>query len=301
VRFLYIIDPLDGLNLETETSLLMMEEAARRRHHNYVATLEDLRLADREARARHREIALAPPGARPFYRLGEVADEALAGFDVVLMRKDPPVDDAYIAATFILEHAGTRVVNDPVALRTANEKLLPLRFPVPTPPSLVSGDPARLREFVAQHGRAVLKPLNDCSGRGIRIVAAASDVPNEPGGPVLVQKFIERVREGDKRILLVDGRAVGAVNRVPAHAAALANIHQGARVEATTISAEDARIVDTIAPRLVRDGLWLAGLDVIGGYVTEINVTSPSAARQINAVSGLHVERDLVDFLERIA
>lgn len=302
MRFLYIVDPLDGLNLETETSLLMMEEAARRGHANHVATLADLYLAGREGWARHRPIALAAPGARPFYQLGGAADEVLASFDVVLMRKDPPVDDAYVAATYVLEHAGTRVVNDPVMLRTVNEKLLPLSFPVPTPPSLVSSDEARVRAFVAAHGRAVLKPLNDCSGRGIRILASVADAPAELNGrAVLVQKFIDRVVEGDKRILVVDGRAVGAVNRIPADSSSLANIHQGARVEGTTITPDDARIVETVAPRLVQDGLWMAGLDVIGGYLTEINVTSPSAARQINAVSGLRVERDLVDFLERIA
>jgi glutathione synthase len=302
MRFLYVVDPLDGLNLETETSLLMMEEAARRGHANHVATLDGLYLADRGGRARHRAIALAPPGARPFYRLGDEVDAALADFDVVLMRKDPPVDEAYLAATFVLEHAGTRVINDPVALRTVNEKLLPLQFAVPTPPSLLCGEPRRIREFVAAHGRAILKPLNDCSGRGIRILASVDDVPADLAGrTVLVQKFIDRVIEGDKRILVVDGRAVGAVNRIPASLSALANIHQGARVEGTTITPEEARIVDTVAPRLAQDGLWMAGFDVIDGYLTEINVTSPSAARQINAVSGLHVERDLVDFVEKAA
>lgn len=302
MRFLYVVDPLDTLNLETETSLLMMEEAARRGHTNHVANLGDLYLAGREGWARQRPISLAAPGARPFYRLGDGAAEALASFDVVLMRKDPPVDDAYVAATYVLEHAGTRVVNDPVMLRTVNEKLLPLSFPVPTPPSLVSSDAARVREFVVEHGRSVLKPLNDCSGRGIRILGSAAEAPADlQGRAVLVQKFIDRVVEGDKRIFLLDGRAIGAVNRVPADSSSLANIHQGARVEGTTITADDLRIIDAVAPRLVQDGLWMAGLDVIGGYLTEINVTSPSAARQINAVSGLRIERDLVDFLERIA
>jgi glutathione synthase len=298
MRLLYVVDPLDTLNLETETSLLIMEEAARRGHENRVATVADLYLADRGGEARSRRIDLLP-GETPFYRLGAEGDGPLAAFDVVLMRKDPPVDEAYIAATHVLEHAGTRVVNDPVALRSLNEKLLPLLFDVPTPPSLVTSDPRRARDFVAAHGRAVLKPLNDCSGRGISILASPAEVPEVlPGGFALVQRFLDGVAAGDKRIYLLEGRAIGAVNRVPRDASALANIHQGARVEPTALTAAEQRIVAVVGPALVRQGIWMAGLDVIDGHLTEVNITSPSAARQINAVSGAHIERDLVDFLE---
>jgi glutathione synthase len=298
MRFLCVIDPLATLNLETETSLLMMEEAARRGHENHVTTVDELYLADRQGRARHRAIELQP-GRTPFYQLGHEVDAALSDFDVVLMRKDPPVDDAYVAATFVLEHAGTRVLNDPVALRSLNEKLLPLRFPVPTPPSIVTGEAERVRAFVAAHGRSVLKPLNDCSGRGISILHSPGDVPAAlPGRFALAQKFLEGVAAGDKRVFLLAGRAIGAVNRVPRSAAALANIHQGARVERTELTDADRCIIDVVAPQLERLGIWMAGLDIIDGHLTEINVTSPSAARQINAVSGSHIERELVDFLE---
>jgi glutathione synthase len=218
------------------------------------------------------------------------------------MRKDPPVDEAYVAATHVLEHAGTRVLNDPVALRSLNEKLLPLRFPVPTPPSLLSDDGERVRAFVRRHGRAVLKPLNDCSGRGIAILAGEEDVPPlETGRFVLVQRFLAGFAAGDKRVFLLAGRAIGAVNRVPRDSRSLANIHQGARVEATTLTAADHAILSAVAPALAGMGVQMAGLDIIDGHLTEINVTSPSAARQINAVGGLHIERELVDFLERSA
>lgn len=300
MRFLYVVDALDTLNLETETSLLMMEEAARRGHENHVATLDGLFLRDRAAWARHRGIDLQPAGAKSFYRLRGESDDPLSAFDVVLMRKDPPVDDAYLAATYVLERAGAPVVNDPVALRSVNEKLLPFEFDVPVPPSIVTADVARLRQFVAARGRCILKPLTDCSGRGIRILETAADAPADLGGRfVLVQQFLERVADGDKRILLLDGRAIGAVNRIPNDASSLANIHQGARVERTELTTAELRIVDVVAAPLARRGLWMAGLDVIDGCVTEINVTSPSAARQINAVSGRRVERDLVDFLEK--
>jgi glutathione synthase len=302
MRFLYIVDPLDSLNLETETSLLLMEEAARRGHENLFATIDRLYVLAGEARGVVQSIRL-DLSQRPFYRLGEPADVALDACDLVLMRKDPPVDAAYAAATFILERAAVKVpvVNDPVSLRTVNEKLLPLEFPGLTPPTLVTNDARRIREFVTAHGRSILKPLDQCSGRGIQVLTADGAAPRPDGRFVLVQEFLDAVRDGDKRIFLLDGRVIGAVNRIPRHPEALANIHQGATVVATTITARDQEIVDTVASTLVDRGLWMAGVDVIGGYLTEINVTSPSAARQINAVSHANVERSLVDFLEAMA
>lgn len=301
MRLLYIIDPLETLNLETETSLLIMEEAARRGHANAIVTIGDLYLSGDQARAATRTIWL-DLSTQPFYRLGAVQDVALAVFDLVLMRKDPPVDALYLGATFILERAATTVpvINDPVSLRTINEKLFPLSFSGFHPPTLVTNDVRRVAAFVAEHGRSILKPLEDCSGRGIRILADDAAVPAELGGAfVIVQRFIDAVVEGDKRIFLLDGEVLGAVNRIPRHRDALANIHQGATVAATTISARDREIVARVGPELLRRGVSMAGLDVIGGYLTEINVTSPSAARQINAVSGTHIERQIVDSLER--
>jgi glutathione synthase len=194
------------------------------------------------------------------------------------------------------------VVNNPASLRTVNEKLLPLQFPQFAPPTLVTSDLDRVAAFAAQHGRTILKPLDDCSGRGIRIVAAGAPIPQEWAGQFLmVQRFIPEVAEGDKRILVLDGEILGAVNRIPRGPDALANIHQGARVVATTITPRDREIVTAITPLLRERGLWLAGIDVIGGYLTEINVTSPSAARQINTVSGTQIEKPVVDFLEAMA
>lgn len=301
MRWLFVIDPLDTLNLETETSLLIMEEAARRGHESSVATIDGLYLAGDEARAATRTIAL-DLRARPFYRLGPPQDVALSAYDLVLMRKDPPVDATYLGATFILERASAAVpvINDPVALRTINEKLYPLAFAGFHPPTLVTNDARRVAAFVAAHGRSILKPLEDCSGRGIRILPDGGAVPAALGGAfVMVQRFIEAVRDGDKRIFLLDGEVLGAVNRIPRGPDALANIHQGAAVAATSITPRERDIVAAVGPELVRRGVPMAGLDVIGGYLTEINVTSPSAARQINAVSGTHIERAIVASLER--
>ncbi len=309
MHFLFIIDPLETLNLATETSLLLMQEMARRRHQTSVATLPDLYLTERGAGVRARTIAL--DGAdQPFDRVGAPAEHAFGDFDLVLMRKDPPVDADYVVATHVLERADAvvPVVNDPVSLRMVNEKLLPLSLPQFTPPTLITDDVSRLEAFAVAHRRIVLKPLDDCSGRGIQLVDAqhagqviGGYVAARGGRYVMAQQFLTGVAAGDKRILLLDGAPIGAVNRVPRSPDHLANIHQGARVEATALTAREHAIVAAVKPLLLARRLCLAGIDVIDGYLTEINVTSPSAARQINQVSGAHVEVPIVDFLERLA
>lgn len=309
MQFLFVIDPLETLNLETETSLLLVEELARRGHGASVATLDELFLTDRGPRvcARTLTVDLA---RRPFYELGPEREQAFSEFQLVLMRKDPPVDADYVAATHILERAAREVpvFNDPAGLRSVNEKLFPLTHTRWSPPTLLSRDAARLTAFARTHGRIVLKPLEDCSGRGIRFVNADEAEPviaaylgAHSDGFVMAQRFLSGVAAGDKRILLLDGEPIGAVNRVPQSLEHLANIHQGARVEATELTARDLEIIADVKPLLRERRLWLAGLDVIDGHLTEINVTSPSAARQINAVSGAEVERPIVDFLERLA
>jgi glutathione synthase len=306
MHVLFIIDPLETLNLTTETSLLLVEELARRGHQASVATLTDLYLSDQGAGVRAQSISL-DLSRQPFYALGAADDHRFGDFDLVLMRKDPPVDADYIAATFVLERAAAEVpvINDPASLRTVNEKLLPLNLSHLVPPTLISNDARRLAAFAAAHGRVVLKPLDDCSGRGIEVVEDADEgriaayVAARSGRYIMMQQFIAGVVAGDKRIFLLAGAAIGAVNRVPKSIHHLANIHQGARVEATTLTARDHAIIAAVKPLLAGRGLWLAGIDVIDGYLTEINVTSPSAARQINAVSGTHIERTIVDWLER--
>jgi glutathione synthase len=309
MHVLFVIDPLDTLNLTTETSLLLIEEMARRGHRASVATLADLYLTERGAGVRAQPIALDLT-RRPFYQLGTAADHPFADFDLVLMRKDPPVDVEYLVATYVLERAAAEVpvLNDPVSLRTVNEKLLPLTLPEFAPPTLISKDAQRLTAFAAVHGRIVVKPLEDCSGRGIQFVdapqaAATIDayLAARGGRYVMAQKFLAGVVAGDKRILLLAGEPLGAVNRVPRSADHLANIHQGARVEATELTPRDRAIIAAVKPLLLHRRLWLAGIDVIDGHLTEINVTSPSAARQINQVSGTRIEVPMVDFLERMA
>jgi glutathione synthase len=307
-RFLFVIDPLTSLNLETETSLLLAQELQGRGHTCFVATLPDLSLSQRGARFRARSIEVDLRAVPP-YRVGPVQIIAAGEFSLILMRKDPPVDGAYVAATYILESAArqTPVINDPLALRSLNEKLLALELPAWTPPTLVTSNPADLQQFAAEHGRIVLKPLSDCSGRGIAVVRAEESAKidaycaEKPDQVVVAQRFLDGIAAGDKRIIVLEGEAIGAVNRIPKSPQHLANIHQGAKVEATEITARERELVAALRPILEHHRITLAGIDVIDGWLTEVNITSPSAVRQINAMSGTRLEVPIVDVLERLA
>ncbi len=307
-RFLFVIDPLANLNLETETSLLLAQELQHRGNACFIATLPDLSLTERGACFRVRPIEVDLGGTPP-YRVGEPQRLAAHEVDLILMRKDPPVDAAYVAATYILEHAAreTTVVNDPLALRSLNEKLLALELPTWTPPTLITSDPGELCQFAAEHQRIVMKPLSDCSGRGILVVGSAdaatirSYCGAKPDQVVVAQRYLEGVAAGDKRIIVLEGEAIGAVNRIPKSPQHLANIHQGATVVATEITSRELELVAALQPILARHRITIAGIDVIDGWLTEVNITSPSAVRQINQMSHTRLEIPIVDALERLA
>ena len=308
MEILIVMDPLEALVLETETSLLLIDAARRRGHVCAVAHLEDLWLDDRTPRARVRAISV-DEDARPSVPPGGGEDRPIESFDLVLMRKDPPVDIDYMNALLILEPAAERVpvVNDPGGLRRSNEKLLPLEVPGAAAPSVVTADPRVVTDFVREHEDVVVKPLNEFSGHGIvRYSTRDSDLDAESVGSlaaherrhVLVQRFLPEVEQGDKRVLVVDGEPIGWVNRLPRPGSFRANIHQGARVEATELTSRERELIEAFRPVLAARGLGLAGFDFIGGYVTEINVTSPSALRQVNQVMGLRLEERVMDWLE---
>lgn len=308
LELLFVVDPLEVLILETETSILLMGEAARRGHTTHVVYGRDLYLREREARARARVIEV-DEAERPFWRLGDVADRPLTSFDLVLMRKDPPVDSAYAAVLSILGHArdAVPIVNDPDGLRRSNEKLLPLEIPGASVPTVVTADPEVVADFVREHEEVVVKPLNEFSGRGIvrlsiRQSALDADAVGAlaayQGQHVIVQRFLPEVARGDKRVFVLDGEPIGWVNRVPRPGSFRANIHQGADVEATELTDREREILTAARPLLAERGLAMAGFDFIGEHLTEINVTSPSAVRQINRVMGRKLEATMVDWLE---
>ena len=302
-----LMDPIAGIKPTKDTTFAMLLAAQSRGHACWVFTLPDLFLRDGKAWGRLRAVTVRDE-AVDYVTLGAVEERPLAEMDVVLMRKDPPVDLEYLTACYLLEHAGTWVVNDPTSLRNANEKLYALHFPEFLPPLLVSRDLGDLRAFLAEHGEIVVKPLSARGGEGVfylhqqdRNVGSILETVTGWGQHyVMAQRYLEAIREGDKRILLVDGEAVpGAMLRVPSASDFRGNLVAGATAVAADLTARDQEICAAIGPALRAAGLLFVGLDVIGGYVTEINVTSPTGAREIRRFFGIDAAERLWQRLER--
>ena len=313
MRVLFILDPLDRLHLAGDTSYALMLEAAARGWDVWTCQLEHLGLVHDDAVAEAAPTivvdAITPAEA---FQVEARQDMRLADFDVVLMRKDPPLDVRYLHATWILEHARgkTLLVNDPRGIRELNEHLAVLRFPHLTPPTIVTRSVERVRTFQREQGGAiVVKPVDGYGGLGIFVVrdgdmnaSSILETSTEAGARwTLAQKFLPDASKGDKRIILADGEPVGAVLRVPAEAESRGNLHVGGRAVKTTIDARDREIIDTIAPTLREYGQILVGLDVIGGMLTEINITSPTGVRQATRLDGVNVAAPILDCFERMA
>jgi glutathione synthase len=303
------MDPIEAVNIETDTTFMLMMEAQSRGHSLWVYGPERLALEDGRLMARGRPVTLrAVKGDH--HALGEVEARNLAEMDVVLMRQDPPFDMAYISATHFLEtiHPATLVVNNPFEVRNAPEKLFVTGFPGLQPPTLISADAEAIHDFRARHGDMVLKPLYGGAGSGV--VRLTKDDPNLDAllelhaligrEPVIAQKFIPAVAKGDKRILLVDGEPIGAINRIPAKGQVRSNLARGGRAEAVGLTARDLEICAAIGGELRRRGLLLVGIDVIGDYLTEINVTSPTGAQQLKHFGGADVAAKLWDRIEAL-
>jgi len=305
------MDPYESLNLATETSLVLMQDLIERGHGVYWVQQEDVALVQDQPMG----LVSSVTGVDPLQR-AEPSWSDLNSFDAVLVRKDPPFDTGYLQLTLILDYLdpGVSQFNDVKALRNFNEKMLPLRWPEFTPPTLITMNTDQLERFTVENRSIVLKPLNDCSGRGIlkidwdergdsREQIAEALIDSDGQARFLVaQKYLPAVSQGDKRIYLVNGEPLGMVNRIPQPGSYLANIHQGARCEPAQLNARENHIIRSIAPFLSEHGIFLAGADFIGGYLTELNITSPSAIRQINDVSGERVQHRIVDaMLESIA
>lgn len=308
MKFLFVMDPLARIQIETDTTFAMMCEAQTRGHEIWFCEPRHLGLEHDRAVA-----AAWPVTVRPVkgdhYLLGPQGSAPLDQYDAVFMRKDPPFDLDYYFATLLLERARGRtlLINDPRGLRESNEKLAVLNFPKLTPPMIVTRETTRLRSFLAeQGGEMVVKPLDASGGFGVFHVRQGD--PNT--GSILeqatnlgrrwtvAQRYLPEVRQGDKRILLVDGEPLCAVLRVPAPDDARGNLHVGARPMPTTLDDRDRAIIDALGPHLRSNGFFLVGLDVIGGFLTEINVTSPTGIREANTLYDAHFETRLLEKLE---
>jgi len=290
------MDPIEGVNIEGDTTFLMMESAQARGHSLFVYLTSTLAMEDGRVFVRGRDVTVQRvKGGHA--TLGEPRTADLSEFDVVLLRQDPPFDMHYIDTTFFLEavHPKTLVVNNPVEVRNAPEKLFVTKFPGLQPPTLITWDRAAILDFRARHGDLVMKPLNGRGGSGV--TRHLKDDPNldtmlelhaELGRePVIVQKFLPSVTKGDKRILLIDGEPVGAINRVPAKGQIRSNLAVGGEAQPIELSARDREICAAIGPELKARGLIFVGIDVIGDYLTEINVTSPTGAVALKRFTGI--------------
>jgi len=308
MRLAFVVDPPEALKAYKDSSIAMMREAARRGHAIHVLEAGDLHVRAGQVMAAVREITLEPSD-HPWYRAREARDERLADFDVVFMRKDPPFDQEYYYATLLLERAqagGTRVVNDPRALRDWNEKLAILRFPQFTPPTLVASDMARIHDFIAEQGDVVVKKLDGMGGTMIFRVAA-SDVNRNViveaitdlgSRTVMAQKFVPEIAKGDKRVLVIAGKPFDfCLARIPKAGETRGNLAAGGRGVAQPISARDREIGETVGAELVKAGIVFAGLDVIGDYLTEVNVTSPTCIVEIGEQMGRNAAVTLMDAL----
>ena len=317
MRLLFVLDPLESLRIYKDSTYAMMVEASRRGHALFTCGPQDLSLEGGRVLAWAWPTRLLPEFVEDRHREGrwwraEPADQQpLAAFDAVLMRKDPPFDMEYVYATYLLEHAvraGARVFNDPRAIRDHNEKLSIAQFEDFIAPTIVTRDADRLRAFVAQHGDAVLKPLDGMGGSSIFRVRADDpnlnviiETLNQFGArTTMAQRFIPEIRDGDKRILLIGGEPVPfALARIPKPGESRGNLAAGGTGVARELSARDHQIASALGPVLAARGLLLVGLDVIGAYLTEVNVTSPTCFREIMEQTGFDVAASFVDAVER--
>jgi glutathione synthase len=303
------MDPIDKINIDKDTTFVLMLEAQRRGHEVYFMELDDLFVRGGTPEGRFRRIELAR--ATPHSRLGEYTTGALEEFDTIWMRKDPPFDLKFFFATHLLsliDPSKCFVMNSPKGLREANEKLYALRFPEQIPQTLVTSDMTRLRSFMTElGGEMIIKPLDASGGSGVfylneqdRNTNSILELATDNGRRLVMgQRYLPEIRQGDKRILVLNGEPVGAVLRVPLESETRGNIHVGGQCVKSEITGRDKEICAALAPLLRADGLYFVGLDVIGSFLTEVNVTSPTGIQEVNALNHVCLESNVVDFVEQ--
>ncbi len=301
------MDPLETMHPEKDTSFAFMRAAQKRGHTIVHCLLQDLFVQEGKAHAAARTASVRPTA--PFSSYGESQLLSAHDVDAVLIRKDPPFDIAYLNATQILDLArhDTFIMNDPRGLRDADEKLFALHFSSWIPRTCVTSDSQRIRTFLGEcGGAAVIKPIGRAGGFGVlKLTSQDINTPSivsllteEGKRPVMVQEYLPSVRQGDKRILVLDGKPLGAILRVPRDDDLRANIHVGGSVVGSDLTAEEVALVADVGPVLRAAGLYFVGLDVIGGRLTEVNVTSPTGIQELGRLNGTSPEDEVIEWLE---
>lgn len=310
MRVLVVMDPIENVNLKKDSTMAMLWAASRRGHDLGYALQQDLYIDQGKA------FGLIAPlkvfeDYQHYYELGEKQKQSLADYDVILMRKDPPFDINFVYTTYILEQAereGAWIINKPQSLRDCNEKLFATQFPELQVPTLVTSQESLMREFIIEHGDVIVKPLDGMGGMGIfRLfqdgvnIGSTLELLTQNGQqPIMAQRYIPEIVEGDKRILMVNGEPIPyCLARIPQNGEVRGNLAAGGLGQARPLSENDKRIAEKVGPFLREKGLVFVGLDVIGNYVTEINVTSPTCIREIDAQFGTSIADTLFDVLER--
>lgn len=321
MKFAFIIDPIQNLDPCHDTTVAFMEAVQNFGHEVWITQAEKLGVVGGKAYG-----WLSPATFKPielqngrwvavelWYDVGEASWQPLENMDAVSMRTDPPVDVPYLYTTYILDYVDptkTLVLNDPNGLRAANEKMYALQFKDAIPETIVTRDKTVAREFVNQRGKAILKPLGGKAGEGIFMLDAGDrnlnslmEVSTNYGSvPIIVQQFLPEAKDGDKRIILLDGEPIGAVNRIPTGEEFRGNMAVGGRVAKAEITDREREICRQLAPTLKRDGLYFVGIDVIGGYLTEVNVTSPTGIREIDRLDNMRLGETVMQWvIDRVA
>ncbi|WP_370304271.1 glutathione synthase [Pseudooceanicola sp.] len=307
MKIAFQMDPIGAVDINADSSFRLAEEAQARGHELFYYSPDQLAYQEGRITARGHDMTVQRVAGNPAV-LGERREVDLAEMDVIWLRQDPPFDMHYITSTHLLDRLAGQVlvVNDPFWVRNYPEKLLVLNFPQLTPPTTIARDLEVIRAFKAKHGDVILKPLYGNGGAGVfRLDANDRNLSSLhelftgfSREPLIVQKFLPAVSKGDKRVILVDGDAAGAINRVPAEGETRSNMHVGGRPEKIDLTARDREICATIGPLLREKGQVFVGIDVIGDYLTEINVTSPTGIQELERFDGINVAAQIWQAIE---
>ena len=302
------MDPIETVDIDADSTFVLALEAQKRGHALFHYLPQDLVFRNHRLYARARPLTVRRKRGDHF-TLGAAETIDLATLDIVLMRQDPPFDMAYITATHLLEHIhpDTMVVNDPVHVRNAPEKLFVTHFEGVLPPTVITSNRDEILAFRAEHRDIIVKPLFGNGGAGVFHIGPDDENLNALlelftemyREPIIVQRYLPEIRAGDKRIILVDGEPAGAVTRLPAAGEARANFHAGGSAQRARLTPREKEICEAIGPALRERGLIFVGIDVIGDYLTEINVTSPTGIQEINRLDGVEIEARIWDAIER--